>query len=45
MRADLLLAWLLGISLMRGALRTGPLHDPEVVTEHVLRAARVLLEP
>ena len=44
-RADLLLAWLLGISLMRGALRAGPLHDPQVVTEHVLRAARVLLEP
>jgi AcrR family transcriptional regulator len=42
-RADLLLAWLLGISLMRGALRAGPPHDPQVVTEHVLRAARVLL--
>ena len=42
-RADLLLAWLLGISLMRGALRTGPLPDPAVVTGHVLRAAAVLL--
>ena len=42
-RADLLLAWLLGISLMRGALRAGPLHDPAVITEHVLRAAEVLL--
>jgi AcrR family transcriptional regulator len=44
-RADLLLAWLLGISLMRGAMRTGPLHDPEAITEHVLRAAGVLLGP
>jgi AcrR family transcriptional regulator len=44
-RADLLLAWLLGISLMRGALRAGPLHDPAVVTEHVMRAAEVLLGP
>lgn len=42
-RADLLLAWLLGISLMRGALRTGPLSDPAVITGHVLRAAAVLL--
>jgi AcrR family transcriptional regulator len=44
-RADLLLAWLLGISLMRGPLRAGPLHDPETVTRHVLRAAEVLLGP
>ena len=44
-RADLLLAWLLGISLMRGPLRAGPLHDPEIVTRHVLRAAEVLLGP
>ena len=42
-RADLLQAWLLGISLTRGALRTGPPADRQVVTEHVLRAARVLL--
>jgi AcrR family transcriptional regulator len=42
-RADLLLAWLLGISLVRGPLRAGPVHDPEVVTRHVLRAAEVLL--
>lgn len=42
-RADLLLAWLLGISLVRGPLRTGPVHDAEAVTGHVLRAAEVLL--
>lgn len=44
-RADLLLAWLLGISLMRGALRSGPLHDRDVLTRHVLRTADVLLGP
>jgi AcrR family transcriptional regulator len=44
-RADLLLAWLLGISLVRGPLRAGPVHDPEVVTRHMLRAAEVLLGP
>jgi AcrR family transcriptional regulator len=44
-RADLLLAWLLGISLMRGALRSGPLHDRDVLTHHVLRTAEVLLGP
>jgi AcrR family transcriptional regulator len=44
-RADLLLAWLLGISLTRGPLRAGPLHDPEAVTRHVLQAAEVLLGP
>jgi AcrR family transcriptional regulator len=44
-RADLLLAWLLGISLMRGVMRAGPPHDPAVVTEHVLRTAEVLLGP
>lgn len=44
-RADLLLAWLLGIALMRGALRAGPPADPAVITEHVLRAAAGLLGP
>ncbi|WP_219419332.1 TetR/AcrR family transcriptional regulator [Pseudonocardia nigra] len=42
-RADLLLAWLLGIVLMRSVLRPGPLQDAEAVTEHVLRAAHTLL--
>jgi AcrR family transcriptional regulator len=44
-RADLLLAWLLGIALTRSVMRDGPLHDAEVVTGHVLRAARTLLGP
>ncbi|MFG1795191.1 TetR/AcrR family transcriptional regulator [Nocardia sp. NPDC049149] len=43
--ADLLLAWLLGIGLMRSVHRREPLAgaDPAVVAGHVLRAAQVLL--
>ncbi|GAA3078262.1 TetR/AcrR family transcriptional regulator [Pseudonocardia yunnanensis] len=44
-RADLLLAWLLGIALNRSVLRAGPLHDPQVVRDHVMRAATTLLGP
>ncbi len=46
LRADLLLAWLLGIGLMRSVHRRDPLAgaDPDAVAGHVLRAARVLLE-
>ncbi|MEV6338153.1 TetR family transcriptional regulator [Nocardia vinacea] len=46
LRADLLLAWLLGIGLVRSVHRRDPLAsaDPATVAEHVLRAARVLLE-
>jgi AcrR family transcriptional regulator len=44
-RADLLLAWLLGIALNRSVLRAGPLHDPQVITAHVLRVATALLGP
>jgi AcrR family transcriptional regulator len=43
-RADLLLAWLLGIALNRSVLRAGPLPDPQVVTGHVMRAVTALLE-
>jgi AcrR family transcriptional regulator len=45
-RADLLLAWLLGIAQVRTVLRTGPLlqADDAAVTAHVLRAARSLLD-
>ena len=42
-RADLLLAWLLGIALNRSVLHAGPLHDPRVVKDHVMRAATILL--
>lgn len=42
-RADLLLAWLLGIALLHTALHTRPTPDPAVVTAHVLRAADTLL--
>ncbi|MDN5748568.1 MAG: TetR family transcriptional regulator [Pseudonocardia sp.] len=44
-RADLLLAWLLGIAQLRSVLRTAPLldADDDVITAHVLRAARTLL--
>lgn len=44
-RADLLLAWLLGIAQLRSVLRTGSLLDADdaTVTAHVLRAARALL--
>ncbi|MFI9404820.1 TetR family transcriptional regulator [Nocardia sp. NPDC052316] len=43
--ADLLLAWLLGIGLMRSVHRREPLAsaDPATVARHVLRAAQVLL--
>ncbi|WP_378731361.1 TetR family transcriptional regulator [Nocardia brasiliensis] len=43
--ADLLLAWLLGIGLMRSVHRREPLAsaDPATVAHHVLRAAQVLL--
>jgi AcrR family transcriptional regulator len=46
-RADLLLAWLLGITLTRSVLPNGPLHDadPDAVRQHVLRTADVLLGP
>ncbi|WP_280421119.1 TetR/AcrR family transcriptional regulator [Nocardia carnea] len=45
-RADLLLAWLLGIGLVRSVLRREPLAgaDPAEVAGYVLRAAGVLLE-
>ncbi|WP_433760082.1 TetR family transcriptional regulator [Nocardia sp. CA-135398] len=45
LRADLLLAWLLGIGLVRSVHRRDPLAsaDPAAIAEHVLRAARVLL--
>ncbi|QIS04685.1 TetR family transcriptional regulator [Nocardia brasiliensis] len=43
--ADLVLAWVLGIGLMRSVHRREPLAsaDAEVVARHVLRAAQVLL--
>jgi AcrR family transcriptional regulator len=46
LRADLVLAWLLGIGLLRSALDRRPLTDadPAAVTEHVLRAVATLLE-
>jgi AcrR family transcriptional regulator len=46
LRADLVLAWLLGIGLIRSGLDRRPLTDadPAVVTEHVLRAVATLLE-
>lgn len=46
LRADLVLAWLFGISLMRGVAATQPLADadPAVVRELVLPAVRTLLE-
>jgi AcrR family transcriptional regulator len=46
LRADLLLAWLLGIGLMRSVHKQDPLAgaDPAAVAGHVLRAGRVLLE-
>ncbi|MFF0489071.1 TetR family transcriptional regulator [Nocardia sp. NPDC004068] len=45
LRADLVLAWLLGIALMRSVHHREPLAgaDPADVARHVLRAARVLL--
>jgi AcrR family transcriptional regulator len=46
LRADLVLAWLFGISLMRGVAATQPLAgaDPEQVRALVLPAMRTLLE-
>lgn len=44
-RADLLLAWLLGITLSRSIEPAGPLHDADAVRAHVLRVADVLLGP
>ena len=44
-RADLLLAWLLGITLMRSMHPEGALGDPEAVRRHVLRVAAALLGP
>jgi AcrR family transcriptional regulator len=46
LRADLVLAWLFGISLMRGVAATQPLAgaDPDAVRDLVLPAARALLE-
>ncbi|PXX59153.1 TetR family transcriptional regulator [Nocardia tenerifensis] len=43
--ADLLLAWVLGIGLMRSVHRREPLAgaDPATVAHHVLRAARAIL--
>jgi AcrR family transcriptional regulator len=45
-RADLVLAWLLGIGLLRSVLDHQPLADadPKVVAEHVLRAVVTMLE-
>lgn len=42
-RGELLLAWLLGIALMRSVLQTGPLYDTDAVRHHVARTARTLL--
>jgi AcrR family transcriptional regulator len=46
LRAELVLAWVFGISFMRGVAATPPLADadPDVVLSLVLPAARVLLE-
>ncbi len=46
LRADLVLAWLFGISLMRGVAAAQPLADadPALVRDLVLPAARTLLE-
>lgn len=46
LRAELLLAWLLGIAQLRKVLRTGPLLDVDdaAVRGHVLRAAHALLD-
>jgi AcrR family transcriptional regulator len=47
LRADLLLAWLLGLALARGVVRTPALAaaDPAAVCAHMTRAARELLGP
>jgi AcrR family transcriptional regulator len=46
LRADLLLAWLLGIGLMRSVHKRDPLAgaDPATVAGYMLRAGQVLLE-
>ncbi|MFI1919110.1 TetR family transcriptional regulator [Nocardia sp. NPDC020380] len=46
LRSDLLLAWLLGIGLVRSVYQRDPLAsaDPAVIAGHVLSAAQVLLE-
>jgi AcrR family transcriptional regulator len=46
LRAELVLAWVFGISFMRGVAATPPLADadPETIRQLVLPAARVLLE-
>jgi AcrR family transcriptional regulator len=44
-RAELLLAWLLGIALLYAGLRARPAPDAAVVAEHVRRAAAALLGP
>jgi AcrR family transcriptional regulator len=43
-RGELLLAWLLGLSLTRSVLVDGPLSDADAVRAHMLRAARALLD-
>lgn len=43
-RGELLLAWLLGLSLTRSVLIDGPLSDAAAVRAHMLRAARALLD-
>lgn len=45
LRAELLLAWLLGIALMRSMPRPGPAPDSDAVRAHVRRAAAALLGP
>ena len=46
LRADLVLAWLFGLGMVRSVLGKEPLADadPDVVASHVLRAVSVLLE-
>jgi AcrR family transcriptional regulator len=44
-RAELLVAWLLGIALLYRGLRARPAPDAAVVAAHVQRAARTLLGP
>lgn len=45
LRAELLLAWLLGIALMRSGPRTDPRPDADAVRKHIQRAAATLLGP
>ena len=46
LRAELLLAWLLGIGLLRSVIVTRPMAgaDPDVVSGHVVRAAAALMD-